>query len=362
MHPRTLSLVPLALLAGLLPAQTAKVIPAPWATVEGNSRSTYPFGRQDAAIQVLTDAPQVTTATAILMGLSFRADGWPDNTYSGYQKAHKVTAYTTPTTAAGMSKDPIANRGGPTSPGTVLFDGNLSLPNSAPPAVLPRPWSVRFAFTSVYTYDSTKGNLLLEVATNDTTTPPGNWTIDAVNIRTTGTIEGQRQQVSAGCSGGGSTLTLKLADGKIGGNLDIAFTSNTNGAFPQLLAMVGASISDPGFPIDLTPAGMPGCTLDVNPIWTIPVLENATGGYPSLLFPISNSQTMVGLTAYVQALGWTTKPTLNSSAMTPAWSMTVGDSAPVVTSQMAFYVASTGMWSLGAGQYVPVFRLEGVFP
>jgi hypothetical protein len=341
--------------AAAVPAQGSKVIPSPWGTVEGNSRSTYPFGRANAAVQILADGPVVSAGSAAITALGFRADGWPANSYAPYAKAYKVTAWTTGVTAAAMTTDPVANRG--SGPALVVFDASLNLPASAPQPVLPRPWSVRFAFNQPLPFDPTKGNLLLEVATNDAIAPSP-WTIDAVNVRTTAPIGGQVQQLSAGCSGGGSTLTMKVTDGVIGSYLDLAFTSNTNGAFPQLLAMIGTGLYPA--PIDLAPGGMPGCFLEVAPILAIPVLESTSGGYPSVLIPIPNSKDWVGFAAYAQTFGWTTKPTLAGSAMTPAWVMVVGDSAPVVTSQMAFFTGT--MWSKGAGQYVPVFRLEGALP
>jgi hypothetical protein len=357
-----LAIVPL--LTVPLAAQGARVVPAAFAYVEGNSRHTYPFGRQEAQLQVLADGSELMATQGTILSLLFRPDGQPANTYPAYAKGYKVTVYATPVTAAQMTIDPVANRG--TSTGTVVFNGTLNLPADPPTLPLPRGYPFRIAFTAPFRWQATQGNLLLHVETTDLTVPPGGWTVDAVQ-RSTLRAEGIGTPISAGCRNAGNDelrCGVTHASAVVGGSLPVQLASSRAGAFPLGVFVLGTTNQDPLLPLNLAFLGMPGCALDVELAFTLGVPETQ-GVYPPITVPIPNDPSLTDAAVYTQALGWAQpNQTFVGSVTSAAHVTVVGAATPRPASwQSIFYVATQQRWFMSGNgiALAPVFLLEGLF-
>lgn len=349
-------------LSGLARAQTSKVVPPFYASVEGNSRYTYPFGRDQTALQLLIDASQLTTSQGVVTAVAFRPEGSTTTAYTGYTKTYKVTTWTTPVAAASMTTDPLANAAN--TPATVVFHGVLNVPNAPVLPVLPSPFTLRVPFTNgPYPYDGTKGNLLVQIDTADTVVPPGTWVVDAASLRST-TAEGPVSLVADGCKNAANQdLAMSITRGTavVGGMLDFVLKSSNPGAFPIAVGILGTRAMPP---IDLSVVGMGGCSLNIDVLMTRTVSESG-GTYPTLAWPIPALPLLQGLPLYGQALGWANPPaTLVGSVTSDASAVIVGGSSGwSVDAQSIFYVASTSRWSMSNGfAYFPVSSVEGVFP
>jgi hypothetical protein len=356
-------LLPLALALGAAAQTGTRVLPAAYRNVEGSSRNTYPFGRADAQVQILADGPTLSSSQGFVSAIAFRADGYPPQSYTGYQKAYKLTVYPTTVTAAAMTTDPVANRG--SSTGTVAFQAPLNVPTSTPPATLPRPFALRLAFTAPFPFHGGQSNLLLHVETADTLAPPS-WTLDAVSIRTS-SAEGANGVVADGCANAQNqrlSIAVDRPAAILGGSLKLTLTSTQAGAFPTAVTFLGFTNQLPWLPLDLAFAGMAGCSLNVEP-FTSQVVQESSGAYPPVAWPIPADPVLTDLPLYTQSLGWAQPPsTLLNSVTSEAEVTVVGPAtAPIARLQSIFYVASTARWSMSSGvAYAPVVLCEGAFP
>ena len=360
---RTTILAATLLLPAVANAQITRHVPPDFGDVEGNRSFTYPFGRADAAAQVLVDAPWVTTGVGIINVISMRPEGSLTATYAGYSKAYTLTLWTTPVTAAAMTADPIANIAGTTP--TVGFSGTLNLPTAAPTTRLPAPFSVVFPLTTPYVFVGTSGNLLLQIDTADLTTPPGSWNVDAVFQRST-SHELILASVSPACANGnGHTLNLTpdRTSGAIGGAFNFNFRQTTTTAFALAAMFLGSTNRAPGFPLDLTGIGMPSCALAIDMLAN-QIVVPVGGVFPSAQWPVPASPWLVDLPLYHQALGLASTASLSNAVMSEAWVTMVHPGTPYPTqAQSIFYVASTARWAIGAGGgLTPVLELDGIFP
>ena len=349
-------------LGGVASAQTSRVVPPFYATVEGNSRYTYPFGRDQAAMQLLIDRSQLTAGNAVVTAVAFRPEGSTTAAFTGYSKTYKLTVWTTTVAAAAMTIDPIANAAN--QPATVVFHSVLNVPSAPPLSVLPSAFTLRVPFANgPYPYASAMGSLLLQVDTADTVVPPGSWNVDAASLRTT-TAEGSVTLVATGCQNGSNDalgMTIPRNTAIVGGSIDLALKTSSNGAFPLAVGILGARTLPA---IDLGVVGMSGCSLHVEPLLTQSVNESA-GAYPTISWPLPNLPLLQGLALFAQTLGWANPPsTLMGSVTSDASAVIVGPTGGwSVDAQSIFYVASTSRWSMGSNvAFFPVVSVEGVFP
>lgn len=355
MHPiRVLALA--AALPGAAVAQQARVVPAGMANLEGPSLLTYPFGRTDAALQVLIESSLLTQTQGLVLGLSFRQSQQTQST-AGYTKPYRVTMWTVPIAAAQMAADPAANVGA--SAGTVVFDGPLTLPAVAPLAEQPAPFLITIPFTTPYPYDGSQGNLLFVVETTDQTTTTGTYRIDAVLFRNS-TITGLVAPIDMqGCTALGSSLTSSTAEANaiVGGSIDTTVTAAPAGVFPTVLTALSFGRQD----VDLTPLGLPGCTSRIGAA-AFQVLLPVAGTYPPVLWAVPPTTSLEGVGLITQSLGLTAQGLVNA-VVSNAEAIRIGASVAAPPRINASF-RGTGSWSpLGnAGEFAPVMSLDGVFP
>ena len=348
-------------------AQTTKYVPPTHETVEGNSTNTYPFGRAVGGLQVLVDAPFLTTQSGFVSAVSFRPNGLllGATTAIGYSAQYKLTCWNTNLNAAAMTNVPANNAG--TGTPTVVFNANLTLPSVGPSALMPEPFSVRFPFGSVYQFSGSTSNFLMQVETVGTIAPPSTWAIDALSTNKSN-ITGLQVRVAAQCTYLNNRLNTTLgateaAKAIPGGMVTYSVASTAVGAWPMVLAILGTTNAAPGYPLDLSVLGMPGCTLNVNAPVTQTLAETA-GAYPTVVWPIPAFPTLVGATVYVQNLGVNSLTSLVGAVTSDAFAVTIGDAtAPAGVKAQSIFSTNLSTWSIGtAGAYHPVLKFEGVFP
>jgi hypothetical protein len=358
----------LGVVGDILPAQNLKVIPSAYAGLEGNSSNTYPFGRQIAELQILIDGFQISKSLAVMRSLNLR----PDETttgYPAYSKQYTLTLFPTTVTAATMTIDPNANAG--TARGTQVFAGLMNLAAQAPRTVWPAGFDIKFPFQSTYTLDASKSNLLAHIRTNDQVTPPtspGRWALDGIFFSDT-SLGNEKAKIGYRCQdSNGGYLNLTAGTGlNVGGSLSLTLALGggaTAGTWPTAILGLGVTTRSPGFPLDLSGLGMPGCILIVDPVLA-PFLNESGGTYPAFTPAVPNNNSLHGAVFLAQALG-ATKNGLLGGVVTDAWQLRIGPAqAQTHTIQSIFMLASTSgnRWSISpTGAYCPVVQLDGVFP
>lgn len=297
---RTLSLLAaLPLLAAPLAAQTSttKVLPS-MAGVEGTTATPAIAGASTGRIQQVVDASEVATKLAVITKLSLRADGYAlQKLATQTVKNFKLSMGYTSVTAATMSTTFASNR---TGTQTVVWSGDLVLPAQDDRS---RPFNIVFTLPTAFTYDPTKGNLLLELEAPGTTSfgpyyfdahlqspSVGSWSPFG---RTGPWSEAPRIQNTA-------EWTLKP------GGSAAAAVSGIKANYPAVMIW-GGSASDWGpvkLPLDLTPFGAPGNDLNVSADLMLPLTLIQSGqtyvGQQSI--PIPNDNSLLGAQVYTQAL------------------------------------------------------------
>lgn len=353
--------IALALLAtaSILAAQQNKVVPAGMEFVEGPSVLTYPFGRVDAAIQVLFDADQITLQPGVITSCKLRPSQTSSN-YASYTKNYRMTLYQVPVMAATMANDPATNIG--TAVGTVVFDGPLTLPNAQALAVQPAPFAIDFPFLVPFPFDGSLGNLLMVLETNDLTTPGAtNYPLDAVNLRTAN-ITGLVAAIdTAGCTANNNTMTItgNAATAIVGGTISHTITATNAAGLPFAFAGLGLTRQQ----VDLGVVGMPGCTSWLG-LMTFQLALASGTSYPTVNWNVPNNPIFEGAGVILQAFG-TDGNGLGNSVTSNGLAVRVGSSsAPVKKINSSFRGATGTSWfALGnLGLYSPVFQFQGVFP
>lgn len=355
-------------LTASLSAQATRYVPATHVNVEGNSTNTYPFGRATGGLQILIDGKNLTSTSAgLVMAASFRSNGIlpGSSTASGYTKAYLVTCWNTAVPASAMTNLPASNAGSAVP--TVVFNSGLNLPSVAVGTVLPEPFSVRIPFSLSYPFDGATKNLLMQVETADAVVPPSTWAVDSISTNKS-VIGGLQAKIGTLCTYSSQQLKMTLGNTQAqtavpGGSISYTLTSTSTGSWPTVIAILGATNASPGFPIDLTPFAMPGCSLHVDPVATQTVLEGVTG-YPGVSWPIPSLPTLQGGSVYVQNLGLNTLTSLVGAVTTDAFAVTLGNaSSAAAVSAQSIFSSNLTTWSIGTlGAYHPILKFEGVLP
>ena len=371
MHIRSLASLALvgAATALALPAQQYKVVPSGMDFVEGPAVSTPPFSATTSGIQILIDASQVTSGTAVLTGISLR----PSQTTSsspGFTKPYQLNCYTVPTTAAAFEAmaspyDPNNVIAGALP--TLVFNGPLTLPAAAPLAVAPAPFSINIPFNPPYVYDSTQGNLLLMLETTDLTVTPGTYRIDAVTFSESSSAGIVAPIDLAGCAPAGNSITSTTSPASsvnVGGVINTQLTRSTPGAFPAAIVMLSFTRAD----LDLFALlGMPTCTGRLGTIDLTQFVLETPGGYPLVQWSVPPDPIFHGVALITQSLGLSVSGLIADSVDSNAEALRLGPQAapPGVTARSGFHTVTMTVnnWVHGTtGQNVPVVQLEGILP
>lgn len=339
-----------------LGAQTPKTLPRGMDFVEGPLVYTYPFGRQNGAIQLLYDGSAVASGPVFVFGMRFRqSQVTAAQTYPSYTQDYTITAWTVATPASAMVADPTVNNGG--AAGTVVFSGPLTLPAVNPLAAQPASFGIVIPFTAPYAFDPAQGNLQFVISTAAATPPPsGSYRIDAVNLAFN-TITGLSTNIDTqGCISNAGSLTLAVdsAAAIVGGSLVQNLTSSGAGAFPAVLCAVDFT----GQQTSLTPFGMVGCTAWVVAPITRFLLENTGGGYNPLAWTLPFDPSLEGLGLVSQVLGLPASGLVSDMVTSNGYGTRIGGATgPTRDMGMSFSAGAT--WSMGTnGVFVAVVQLD----
>lgn len=348
-----------AALASALSAQQLKTVPSGFADVEGGTTLTYPLGRAETKVQIIIDADQVTLTQGLLTGFAFRPNKQTGTqSSSGYTKNYMVTVYQTTTNAASFVADPVVNIAG--AAGTVVFNGPVTVPNSAATATWPVPFNIQFTFNAPLLIDGTQGNLLILIETTDLVAPPTSYSVDAQLFRAS-TITGVVGPIdAAGCVANGNSLTLSntATSATLGNTLMQSMTGSAN--VVAAMVLLGFVRQD----VDLSGFGMPGCWARVGAFTS----QLVVGNQATVQWGIPTSPALEGLPVFTQALGFPASGAIADFPVSNGEGVRISSNlTPVPHMDAAWYsVTSTnpGAWfKSGAGNYyAPVVQLQGVFP
>ena len=259
--PRILpTVLALAVLGCVAPAQQGRILPEFLARQEGNTSGNYPFHYRQGRMQQIWEAAHLTKlSTALIVALGFRRDN--TGTIGGYTipavTLEKVTGglgYTSRTIASLSSKF-AENR---TGAQTVFFSGTLNLPfQPKMPSV--GPWNIVVKATTPFIYRPAQGNLLMD-ARNDAARQgySGYW-IDAHELRSYATYWMRGMSGPMSDSRRYTFSVLSGSQGVPGGT--VHFGSSTMSSKPSGIFFAGVSETRWGplqLPLDLGAFGMPG--------------------------------------------------------------------------------------------------------
>jgi len=346
----------LAVLAAPAFAQIQKTLPAGMDFVEGPLVYTYPFGRQTGAMQLLYDGNVISSSPRLITGIRFRqSQVTAAQAYPSYTQDYTVTMWTVSTPAVSMVADPTINNGG--APGTVVFQGPLTLPAVAPLAVQPAGFDIAIPLTTPYLFDPSQGGLQIVIETNAAVAPPsGLYRIDAVNFAYAAVTGLSTNIDTHGCTSPAGSLTLAVdsASAIVGGSLVQNVTSSNNGAFPAILCAVDFQ----GMQTSLAPFGMPGCTAWVVAPITRFALENLAGGYSPIVWTLPATPILEGVGLVSQVLGLPASGLTSDMVTSNGYGTRVGGATgPTRNMNMSF--RATSAWSMGTnGVFVAVAKLE----
>jgi hypothetical protein len=353
--------------AGALRSQITKVVPPEYANHEANSRYAFPFAKTDTQMQILTEGKLISNGPGELSSFAFRHDK-PLTATAGYKKNYRVTLYPTTVTPAAMITDPNTNIG--SAQGTVVFQALLDVPSVAMQLTAPASsFALRVPTTPPYPFDGTSANLLIHLETMDSN-PVTSWYPDAVS-RGNPAIRSESSVVGLGCSysptsGGPYAMTLSVGSATyLGGTLVVTPKRSPSttpiGTWKHAILGLDASISRPGFPVDLTFLAMPGCRLFIDPMVTWGLPELASGDYTPLTLNIPNIPALTGNAFFLQALGAGNGPGLTGSVVTDTTQVMLAPNPPAASIVEAIYYSGTSWFgAFPTLDLFPVIQYDGV--
>ena len=135
-------------------------------STEGNTASGYPFGSVNTRVQQYYNRNEFSNFnTIILLSVGFRIEG---DTASSLQTSFNDLNVYLSTSDGTISSSFSQNRG---SDFTKVFSGPITF--NAPPSAGPTPFNIIIPFSSPFSYDPKKGNLVLEITQDHALGGPG---------------------------------------------------------------------------------------------------------------------------------------------------------------------------------------------
>lgn len=347
-------------------AQQSKVIPKANATVEGTRYSVYPFGYTHQRAQQVWVGSAVTTSTALISGVNYRANAprtnpMPGRTYTTLN----IKLGTTKASPTSMSTTFATNI---TSTMTTVFNKAYSLPTQVVISTSPSAFNISFGWTTPLFFSSANGNLLMDV------TLPGaigksNYFVDAEVSKggSAGTV------APFGTSGSFSSPELfkMKADAQTlvpGGRLSILCGSFRQGYLGSLMFSLSNKMWGAiPLPLDLALIGAPKNNLYVGMDIVLPFPATSNGASYSSSFqsPIPTQAPYFGLTFYTQAYYIDAKANAAGLVSTHGLALTIASSKRPVTNQLGHYNSNsvTGNFAFGSSLFGgPVIKFQGILP
>lgn len=245
--------------AASLSAQTKNYIPDGYATVEGSSSTSWPFGLSTPnQIQYLYNSSLVGSPAIVANQIAFRGQGG-SATPAKAGVVVEIAMTTTAAEPATASTTFATNRG---QDYTVVFTAKtVNLP-AQPGTATPQPFVTAFKLDKPFPYIKANGNYLVEFTT--TTAVAGAYSHDCEFLKAVVNTEKLAAcgGVSQAVTGGTSTTATSLA----------TFTLSGGPASGVGVFVIGSDLPAP------VPLPVGSCKLAVLPILLLPQVLNAAGG------------------------------------------------------------------------------------
>ncbi len=345
-------------------AMTHRVIPASHEKLEGNSLSTYPLKYQDVRWQMVIDKSAIAKTQAFLSGMSFRPDGsGTTKFYPSKKLALTIVLYEVATTPKSMVKTWKTNIG--TAKGTVVFKKTLVLPAFTVTYPLPAGFSVKIPFSSLYTYKTAKGNLLIDWQETGTYSSVF-WNADGMsyNTRVPSGLVNKIWENKACMNRRSDQAYLSIStsgNGVLGGSILAKYTMKPSTGSKLDLMLLGLGSSNrlwgaTKLPLDLTPAGFNACALAVNLPILIPGLKSP------ISFSIPSSKAFSGLPIYFQGVAVDTTAALFVLTYNAYQVVLRPNVLPTGMAQTVYATKPStrnGIGFMSPYFYFPVLRLDG---
>ncbi len=271
----------LAILALSSSLQAQKTIPQRFLSVEGESLTSFPFGRSTSVrYQQYYGPSYFGTGKTTIKEIAFRPEGGKSFKKKGVEV--EIRCSTGPLTPEGVSAVFSKNRG---KDELVVFKKRVMQLPSIPATTKPAPFAYRFVFDKAFTLDPTKGGLLLEFVV--TSQQPGRHELDVGVLCQS--AHGSFGAVS--CKGSnGKVLRADVATRALLYGKPLVMRIQDAGASAALVYLLGTKESGTwgGFqlPLSLEKAGAKGCALLTNPVVFLGGIANSQGrGLLTLTIP-----------------------------------------------------------------------------
>jgi hypothetical protein len=141
------------------------ILPGNAATQEGPDYSSYPLRDQNGRAQQFYDSSSFVISQPVLLleAVAFRVESSPGPFGSIHETLNRLTVIlsTTQITADQYHVGNWEANHGPDR--TVVFDGPIRFDSDKPAGGGPAPFDLKITFTTPFTYDPSKGNLMLDV-------------------------------------------------------------------------------------------------------------------------------------------------------------------------------------------------------
>jgi len=321
----------LSLLCAAIPAQTLRVVPNGYESLEGTSAARTPLGWSSGRIQYLVDGAQLCPNVAVIDALRLRLDGGNFNVDAPFAKTFQATidVYEVPITPDTMSNDWLSNIGGATA--SNVFSGTLNVPAAARQWPYPNPFTVEITLSQPIVYQRSNGNLLLDMTV--TGGSGDNWPADGFFFHATEARgEVTRIQEDAACTTPSGSLSIDVpqvqGNGVVGGTLQVdqAVSPSGGASIPFVAHVLSIDNQQSGgapLPAPLGVFQAPGCLWNVG-LDVIEVVSSSASGQVWQLPALPN---IIGVPVFTQAVGLAA-PTFAFVPSQNAYQVRIGATVP----------------------------------
>lgn len=288
-------------------AQSTQVVPADFASREGETFTSFPFGRSHSTRVQHYFEPRLFAAKGTLLGVAFRPEG--GKSYAGKGLELEIQCATSHADVGQLNTLFHANVGSHAA--TVFSRKILNLPLLAGQAG-PQPFGIAFTFDTPFAYDPAQGGLLIDVMVHGQARGDYDLDLGSLCVSAKGTF-GQ-----PGCPGSnqkipfadvpttavlqGQPFVFRVGDVPVGSAVGLILGSRESGSWGALT-----------LPFDLGIAGATNCWLNTDLLLLFAAVADAQGE-ARFLGGVPNSPVFVGF--WVRFQGFVLDPAANPFGMT----------------------------------------------
>ncbi|MGE3172841.1 MAG: hypothetical protein AB7O97_09445 [Planctomycetota bacterium] len=275
-------------------AQSTLVLPQSHATQDGTTATNVPFGRSTPVrVQQVYD-PLLFQGAGTVTAIAFRLDG--DALAAPKQVDVEIRMSTSPLGLTALSATFAQNRG---ADETVVLPRQLVTLPDQNTAATPSPFLPALPLLVPFAYDPQNGPLLIEIVVFGQ--PPGAYTLDATFV-----CDSPETAIGPASCQPQTGLPLRVESATTQVLWGRPWLARALDAQPGSLVVLALGSTETGtwngaqLPVDLTPAGAPGCFVSIDVLATF--FQVAVGDGSALFtFAVPNEPALVGLVIRYQA-------------------------------------------------------------